>query len=99
MADIVFNQTGGDAISLQADRVRVTGRINLPSVAGAEPPRGGEVGDLVITVEEFHNQVLNTDMAVTRLWLRVKPEGTTLAEPGQTFWREVQLGSIVVVNG
>jgi len=94
--DIVFEQ--GDSIKLEAARVRVTGRVNLPRVQGAEPPGGGEYGDLVITVEETHNPVLNIDTTTTRLWLCVQPEGIGAAQPGQTYWREVQLGSEVVTG-
>ena len=69
-ADIVFEQ--GDSIKLEAARVGVTGRVNLPRVQGAEPVGGGEYGDLVITVEETHNPVLNIDTTTTpRLWLCV----------------------------
>jgi hypothetical protein len=42
-ADIVFEQ--GDSIKLEAARVRVTGRVNLPRVHVAEPLGGGEYGD------------------------------------------------------
>jgi hypothetical protein len=95
-ADIVFEQD--DLIKLEAARVCVTGRVNLPRVQGAEPLGGGEYGDLVITVEKTHNPVLNIDMTTTRLWLCVEPEGMEAARPGQTFWREVQLGSEVVTG-
>ena len=95
-ADIVFDQSQGDSITLDADRVRVTGRINLQHVQGAEPPADGQFGDLVVTVEESSSLV--GDFTTTRLWLCVRPDGLTRSEPGQTFWREVQLGSAIVVN-
>lgn len=72
-ADIVFEQ--GDSIKLEAARVRVTGRVNLPRVQVAEPLGGGDYGDLVITVEETHNNpVLNIDTTTTRQGLCVQPD-------------------------
>jgi hypothetical protein len=91
--DIVFDQ--GDAISLQAARVRVTGRVNLPRVDGGSPPADGEIGDLVMTVEEGHNPNLNLTFSTTRLWLCVPAAGGT-AVGGRTWWREIQMGSAVM---
>ena len=98
-ADIVFDQSQDDTISLQAKRVHVTGRINLRQVQGAEPPADGEYGDLVITVEETNNELLNITTTTTRLWICVRPEGTGIQLPGLTWWREVQLGSATSVGG
>lgn len=98
-ADIVFDQSRGDSISLQATRVHVTGRINLPQIEGAQPPAEGEYGDLVITVEETNNQLLNITTTTTRLWLCVPPDGMSRGVPGQTSWREVQLGPATVIGG
>ena len=104
-ADIVFDQSHGDTISLQGDsisleaaRVRLTGRITLPVLPAAQPRDGGEHGDLVVTVEETRNELLNISTATTRLWLCVPPEGTGRAEPGQTWWREIQLGPATAVT-
>jgi hypothetical protein len=98
-ADIVFDQSQGDSISLQADRVRLTGRINLPHIEGVQPPAGGQYGDLVVTVEETDNQLLNITTTTTRLWLCVRPDGMSIQEPGQTWWCEVQLGPVTAIGG
>ena len=93
-SDIMFDQADGDSITLQAARVLVTGRVNLPRVPGGTPPAGGVVGDLVMTVEEGDNPNLNLHFTTTRLWLCVPSEGA-VERAGLTWWREVQLGPTV----
>jgi hypothetical protein len=92
-SDIVFDQVNGDSISLEAARVIVSGRINLPRVEGATPPADGEWGDLVMTVEESGNPAINLFGTTTRLWLCVPPE--VGASPLIKWWREIQLGATV----
>jgi hypothetical protein len=92
-SDIVFDQVDGDSISLDAARVVVTGRINLPSVTGATPPSDGRPGDLVLTVETGGNPAIGLLLTTTRLWLCVLPQGGD--NPALTWWREVQLGPTV----
>ena len=92
-SDIVFDQVGGDSISLEAARVVVSGRINLPSVNGATPPADGQPGDLVMTVESGGNPALGLRFTTTRLWLCVLPQGGD--NPALTWWREIQLGPTV----
>jgi hypothetical protein len=91
-SDIVFDQAGGDSISIQAARVLVTGRINMPQVQGAKPPADGEIGDLVMTIEDTGNPVLHTRSTTARLWLCVPHE---VAAGAEASWREVQLGEVV----
>jgi hypothetical protein len=95
-SDIVFDQAGGDSISFQAARVLVTGRINLAQVQGAKPPADGEIGDLVMTIEDDWNPVLRIGSTTARLWLCVPHEGeaAVVAAAGAT-WCEVQLGEPV----
>jgi hypothetical protein len=90
-SDIVFNQD--DSISLQADRVLVTGRVNLHQVQGAKPPADGEIGDLVLTIEDTWNPALKIGSRTARLWICVPPE-QVVADAGPV-WREVQLGAAV----
>ncbi len=95
-SDIVFDQAGGDSISLQAARVLVTGRISLPQVQGATPPADGEVGDLVMTIEDNFNPNLHIGSRTAHLWLCVPPVGDLAQEAvGGSAWREVQLGDVV----
>ena len=93
-SDIVFDQqAGGDSISLEAARVLISGRINLPRVNGATPPADGKWGDLVMTVEEGGNPAIGLVFTTTRLWLCVPPEGKE--NPKLIWWREIQLGPTV----
>lgn len=95
-SDIVFDQAGGDSISLQAARVLVTGRINLPQVPGAAPPADGEIGDLVMAIEDNWNPHLHIGSTTVRLWLCVPRSGEPVgAALGGSTWREVQLGDAV----
>ena len=93
-SDIVFDQVGGDSISLEAARVIVSGRINLPRVNGATPPADGDFGDLVMTVEEAGNPAIGgLHSTTTRLWLCGPPQAGD--NPRLTWWREIQLGPTV----
>ena len=92
-SDIVFDQVGGDSITLQAAHVVVTGRLRLQRTDGGRPSGDGEIGDLVMTIEEGENPVLHVTFSTTRLWLCVPPEGEVVG--GRTWWREVQLGPAV----
>jgi hypothetical protein len=95
-SDIVFDQEGGDSISIQGVRVIVTGRINLAHIQGAKPPADGEIGDLVMTVEDNWNPNLHIGSRTVRLWLCVPPQGdAAIAALGEATWREVQLGEAV----
>ncbi len=95
-SDIVFDQAGGDSISFQGARVLVTGRINLAQVQGGEkPPGDGEIGDLVMTIEEHWNPALRVGSSTARLWLCVPQPGATVERLGKPTWREVQLGAPV----
>ena len=94
--DIVFDKGGEDAIELMASRVGMTGRLRLSLAQGAGPPADGRVGDLVMTVEDGHNENLGLRWSTTRLWLCTPPEGDIhVVVDGAVFWREVQLGPVV----
>jgi hypothetical protein len=90
-SDIVFDQEGGDSISIQGVRVLVTGRINLPQLQGANPPADGEIGDLVMTIEDRAPQ-LGGGAVTAHLWLCVPH---AVAAVPTASWREVQLGDMV----
>jgi hypothetical protein len=96
-SDIVFDRDGDSAITLVAERVHLTGRLNLPRIDAAKPPKDGEVGDVVVTVEEVRNDLLNTFSTATRLWLCVPASSPSVQGVGIAVWREIQLGA--EVNG
>ena len=100
--DILLGGDDGDTIVLDAKKLKVkgsveiSGRMKLPIHKAATPPREGEIGDLVLTLEEGQGFGGMT-WSKAHLWLCVPSEGSTEAQgTGVTRWREVQLGEVVV---
>lgn len=100
--DILLGGDDGNTIVLDAQRVEMKGNVNiagrmkLPIQRAATPPREGEVGDLVLTLEEGQG-FGGAPWSKAHLWLCVPSEGSTEAQGTDvTRWREVQLGNVVI---